>query len=218
MDLNNLLSSLGLVGLLGYGEQPEQELTASQMANQRLRSLDYTPMNFAPDRPMMDMPQRNPSDVSFAMMPYMGSPSMPNIDTQSIVDKIASQEASPTQRLSSLLGFASEMPKNQPSPINFTGGMSTFNDGSTKGVGMGGRVGAELPLDERVRMQLGVSGGGQDITYAMGTPYEGRSARYDITGIDATIRDLAKNREFGAEVKKAFGNSLLPSIFYRQRF
>jgi hypothetical protein len=137
---------------------------------------------------------------------------------QSIVDKIASQEASPTQRLNSLLGFASEMPKNQPSPINLTGGMSTFNDGSTKGVGMGGRVGAELPLDERVRMQLGVSGGGQDITYAMGTPYEGRSARYDITGIDATIRDLAKNREFGAEVKKAFGNSLLPSIFYRQRF
>ena len=215
MDLNDLLSSLGLVGLLGYGQQ---ELTASQMANQKLRSMNYEPMNFVPDRPMMDMPQRNPSDVSFAMMPYMGSPSMPNIDTQSIVDKIASQEASPTQRLSSLLGFASEMPKNQPSPINFTGGMSTFNDGSTKGVGMGGRVGAELPLDERVRMQLGVSGGGQDITYAMGTPYEGRSARYDITGIDATIRDLAKNREFGAEVKKAFGNSLLPSIFYRQRF
>jgi hypothetical protein len=215
MDLNDLLSSIGLQGLLGYGQQ---DLTASQIANQKLRSMNYEPMNFVPDRPMMDMPQRNPSDVSFAMMPYMGSPGMPNIDTQSIVDKIASQEASPTQRLNSLLGFASEMPKNQPSAINLTGGMSTFNDGSTKGVGMGGRVGAELPLDERVRMQLGVSGGGQDITYAMGTPYEGRSARYDITGIDATIRDLAKNREFGAEVKKAFGNSLLPSIFYRQRF
>jgi hypothetical protein len=96
--------------------------------------------------------------------------------------------------------------------------MSTFNQGSVKGVGMGGRLGAELPLDEKVRMALGVSGGGQDITYAMGTPYEGRSARYDITGIDATIRDLAKNREFGAEVRKAFGNSLMPSVFYRQRF
>ena len=180
--------------------------------------MNYVPMNFVPDRPMIDMPQRNPSDVSFAMMPYMGSPGMPNIDTQSIVDKIASQEASPTQRLSSLLGFASEMPKNEPSPISLQGGMSTFNQGSVKGVGMGGRLGAELPLDEKVRMALGVSGGGQDITYAMGTPYEGRSARYDITGIDATIRDLAKNREFGTEVRKAFGNSLMPSVFYRQRF
>ena len=215
MDLNDLLSSIGLQGLLGYGQQ---DLTASEIANQKLRSMNYVPMNFVPDRPMMDMPQRNPSDVSFAMMPYMGSPSMPNIDTQSIVDKISNQEASPTQRLSSLLGFASEMPKNEPSPINLQGGMSTFNQGSVKGVGMGGRVGAELPLDERVRLQLGVSGGGQDITYAMGTPYEGRSARYDITGIDATIRDLAKNREFGAEVRKAFGNSLMPSVFYRQRF
>jgi len=215
MDLNDLLSSIGLEGLLGYGQQ---DLTASEIANQKLRSMNYVPMNFVPDRPMMDMPQRNPSDVSFAMMPYMGSPSMPNIDTQSIVDKIASQEASPTQRLSSLLGFASEMPKNEPSPISLQGGMSTFNQGSVKGVGMGGRLGAELPLDEKVRMALGVSGGGQDITYAIGTPYEGRSARYDITGIDATIRDLAKNREFGAEVRKAFGNSLMPSVFYRQRF
>jgi len=215
MDLNDLLSSIGLEGLLGYGQQ---DLTASEIANQKLRSMNYVPMNFVPDRPMMDMPQRNPSDVSFAMMPYMGSPSMPNIDTQSIVDKIASQEASPTQRLSSLLGFASEMPKNEPSPISLQGGMSTFDQGSVKGVGMGGRLGAELPLDEKVRMALGVSGGGQDITYAMGTPYEGRSARYDITGIDATIRDLAKNREFGAEVRKAFGNSLMPSVFYRQRF
>ena len=215
MDLNDLLSSIGLQGLLGYGQQ---DLTASEIANQKLRSMNYVPMNFVPDRPMMDMPQRNPSDVSFAMMPYMGSPSMPNIDTQSIVDKIASQEASPTQRLSSLLGFASDMPKNEPLPINLQGGMSTFNQGSVKGVGMGGRLGAELPLDEKVRMALGISGGGQDITYAMGTPYEGRSARYDITGIDATIRDLAKNREFGAEVRKAFGNSLMPSVFYRQRF
>jgi len=215
MDLNDLLSSIGLEGLLGYGQQ---DLTASEIANQKLRSMNYVPMNFVPDRPMMDMPQRNPSDVSFAMMPYMGSPSMPNIDTQSIVDKIANQEASPTQRLSSLLGFASEMPKNEPSPISLQGEMSTFNQGSVKGVGMGGRVGAELPLDEKVRMALGVSGGGQDITYAIGTPYEGRSARYDITGIDATIRDLAKNREFGAEVRKTFGNSLMPSVFYRQRF
>ena len=129
MDLNDLLSSIGLEGLLGYGQQ---DLTASEIANQKLRSMNYVPMNFVPDRPMMDMPQRNPSDVSFAMMPYMGSPGMPNIDTQSIVDKIASQEASPTQRLSSLLGFASEMPKNEPSPISLQGGMSTFNQGSVK--------------------------------------------------------------------------------------
>ena len=191
MDLNNLLSSLGLVGLLGYGEQPEQELTASQMANQRLRSLDYTPMNFAPDRPMMDMPQRNPSDFNYANMPFMGTP-MP-------------QQFAETQ------GYLQ-------SPINLQGDLSTFNEGSVKGIGMGGRLGTELPLDEKVRIALGVSGGGQDITYAMGTPYEGRSAKYDLTGIDATIRDLAKNREFGAEVRKELGNKLFPSIFYRQRF
>ena len=188
MDLNNLLSSLGLEGLLGYGQQ---ELTASQIANQKLRSMNYEPMNFVPDRPMMDMPQRNPSDFNYVNMPFMGAPESLPVDQMFGYEKL---------------------------PVNLTGGMSTFNQGSVKGVGMGGRLGAELPLDEQVRMQLGVSGGGQDITYAMGTPYEGRSARYDITGIDATIRDLAKNREFGAEVKKALGNSLFPSIFYRQRF
>ena len=159
MDLNNLLSSLGLVGLLGYGEQPEQELTASQMANQKLRSLDYTPMNFAPDRPMMDMPQRNPSDFNYANMPFMGAPESLPVDQMFGYEKL---------------------------PVNLTGGMSTFNQGSVKGVGMGGRLGTELPLDQQVRMQLGVSGGGQDITYAMGTPYEGRSARYDLTGIYRT--------------------------------
>ena len=188
MDLNNLLSSLGLEGLLGYGQQ---ELTASQMANQRLRSMNYEPMNFVPDRPMMDMPQRNPSDFNYANMPFMGAP-MP-------------QQFAETQ------GYLQ-------SPINLQGGLSTFNEGSVKGIGMGGRLGAELPLDEKVRIALGVSGGGQDITYAMGTPYEGRLARYDLTGIDATIRDLAKNREFGAEVRKELGNTLFPSIFYRQRF
>jgi hypothetical protein len=191
MDLNDLLSSIGLQGLLGYGDQPQQELTASQIANQKLRSMNYEPMNFASDRPMMSRPERNPSDFDFAMMPYMGAP-MP-------------QQFAETQ------GYLQ-------SPISLQGGLNTFNEGSLKGVGMGSRLGAELPLDEKVRMALGVSGGGQDITYAMGTPYEGRSAKYDITGIDATIRDLAKNREFGAEIRKAFGDSLMPSVFYRQRF
>ena len=188
MDLNDLLSSIGLEGLLGYGQQ---ELTASQIANQKLRSLNYEPMNFVPDRPMMDMPQRNPSDFNYVNMPFMGAPESLPVDQMFGYEKI---------------------------PFNLDGGLSTTNIGSVKGIGMGGRLGAELPLDEQVRLRLGVSGGGQDITYAMGTPYEGRSARYDITGIDATIKDLAKNREFGAEVRKALGNSLFPSIFYRQRF
>lgn len=187
MNLEDLLSSLGLVGLLGYSQEP----TASQMANQKIRELNYEPMNFVPDRPMMERPQINPSDVSYSNMPYMGAPeSLP-------VDK--------------MFGY-------EKSPVSLMGGLSSTNYGNVKGIGMGGRLGTEIPLDEQVRMNLGVSGGGQDITYAMGTPYEGRSARYDITGIDATIRDLAKNREFGAEVRKALGNSLYPSIFFRQRF
>lgn len=214
MDLNDLLSSLGLVGLLGYSQEP----TASELANRKIRDIQFNEMSFIPDRPMMERPQINPSDVSYSNQPFMGFGGSQNIDTQSIVDKIASQDIPESQKLSSLLGFASEAQKNEPSPINLSGGLSTTNYGSVKGIGMGGRVGAELPLDEQVKLALGVSGGGQDITYAMGTPFEGRSARYDITGIDATIRDLAKNREFGAEIRKALGNSLYPSIFFRQRF
>ena len=187
MDLNDLLSSLGLVGLLGYSQEP----TASQLANQKIRDIQYDPTGFIPDRPMMERPQMNPSDVSYSNQPFMGFPEQLPVDKMFGYEKL---------------------------PISLSGGMSSFNQGNVKGIGMGGRLGAELPLDEQVRMQLGVSGGGQDVTYAMGTPYEGRSARYDITGIDATIRDLAKNREFGAEVRKAIGNSLYPSIFFRQRF
>lgn len=187
MDLNDLLSSLGLVGLLGYSQEP----TASELANRKIRDIQFNEMSFIPDRPMMERPQMNPSDVSYSNQPFMGFPEQLPVDEMFGYEKL---------------------------PVSLAGGMSSFNQGNEKGIGMGGRLGTELPLDEQVRMQLGVSGGGQDITYAMGTPFEGRSARYDITGIDATIRDLAKNREFGAEVRKAIGNSLYPSIFYRQRF
>ncbi len=191
MDLNQFLSSLGLEGLLGYGEQPEPEFTASQIANRKIRSTNVEPINFAPDRPFMTMPERNPSDFNYANMPFMGAPESLPVDQ--------------------MFGY-------QKIPLSLNGGLSTTNIGSVKGIGMGGRLGADLPLDEQVRLRLGVSGGGQDITYAMGTPYEGRSARYDLTGIDATIRDLTKNKEFGAEIRKELGNSLFPSIFYKQRF
>jgi hypothetical protein len=58
-----------------------------------------------------------------------------------------------------------------------------------------------------------------DVTYGMGTPYQGRSARSDITGIDATLRDLVRNQEFGASYSKdPIKNDPFYSLFYRKRF
>jgi hypothetical protein len=83
----------------------------------------------------------------------------------------------------------------------------------------GGRLSADLPLTEQQLLNLGVSGMANDVTYAMGTPYQGRSARSDITGIDATLRDLARNQEFGASfVKDPIKNEPFYSLFYRKRF
>jgi hypothetical protein len=109
--------------------------------------------------------------------------------------------------------------QNQFSPAGLNGGGAGFNTGNTKGMAYGGRLSADLPLTEQQLLNLGVSGIANDVSYAMGTPYEGRSARSDITGIDATLRDLARNQEFGASfVKDPIKNEPFYSLFYRKRF
>lgn len=104
------------------------------------------------------------------------------------------------------------------SPVSLLGGGGSMQSSDTKGFAMGGRAGVEVPLDERVRIALGIQGVSTDVTYGMGKEYGGRFNRSDITGIDATLKDLAKNREFGAEVKKDFSGNPFVSGFFRQRF
>jgi len=109
--------------------------------------------------------------------------------------------------------------ENEFSPLGLTGGGAGFNTGNVKGIGYGGRLSADLPLSEQQLLNLGISGMASDVTYGMGTPYQGRSARSDITGIDATLRDLVRNQEFGASyAKDPIKNDPFYSLFYRKRF
>lgn len=109
--------------------------------------------------------------------------------------------------------------ENEFSPYGLLAEGAGFNTGDVKGIGYGGRLSADLPLSEEQLLNLGISGRASDVTYAMGTPYQGRSARSDITGIDATLRDLARNQEFGASyAKDPIKNDPFYSLFYRKRF
>lgn len=135
----------------------------------------------------------NPSDLSFTMQNYQGAP-------ENYVPKDFS--ASEWQKL----------------PLMLSGGGNTMNMTNTKGIGMAGRLGGELPLNENLALALGLSGRSSDVTYGMGQDWQGRSARGDISGIDATLRDLANNREFGAKLEKDVLNNPFASVFYKQRF
>jgi hypothetical protein len=116
-------------------------------------------------------------------------------------------------------GNMSELDKQNLFNIGATGGGAAYNAGNAKGMGYGGRLSADLPLSEQQLLNLGISGMASDVTYGMGTPYQGRSARSDITGIDATLRDLARNQEFGASfAKDPIKNDPFYSLFYRKRF
>ena len=109
--------------------------------------------------------------------------------------------------------------ENEFSPTGLIGGGAGYNSGDAKGMGYGGRISTDLPLNEEQLLNLGVSGTASDVTFGMGTPYQGRSARSDITGIDATLRDLARNQEFGASfAKDPIKNDPFYSLFYRKRF
>lgn len=98
------------------------------------------------------------------------------------------------------------------------GGGGSMQNTNVQGFNYGGRLGAEIPLDEKVRLALGVQGTSTDVTFGQGQPWGGRFNRADLTGIDATLRDLANNREYGAEVKKDFTGNPFVSLLFKQRF
>jgi hypothetical protein len=75
-----------------------------------------------------------------------------------------------------------------------------------------------MNLSPEQQLALGISGGGSKITYGMGTPYEGKSNRLDMMGVDATYRDLARNQEFGAAMQKDPKMNPFYSLFYRKQF
>jgi hypothetical protein len=181
-SLQSLLNNLGLLQGATFNQQSYRNLpTAAQLANEKLNAEYESLLGSSPNMPMRENLGRNPSDLSYAMMPYQGAP-------------------------------------YSESPISLLGGGGSMQSANTQGFAMGGRVGLDIPLDEKVRIALGVQGVSTDVTYGMGQEYGGRFNRADITGIDATLRDLAKNREFGAEVKKDFSGNPFVSGFFRQRF
>ena len=146
------------------------------------------------DRPT-DIPLgMNPNEiVNEAMMPYRGAP-------ESYV---------PTD-------FSGQ--EWRESPISLMGGGGSMQNSNVQGFNYGGRIGADLPLDEKMRIALGVQGTSTDVTFGQGQPWGGRFNRADVTGIDATLRDLANNREYGAEVKKDFTGNPFVSLLFKQRF
>ena len=103
-------------------------------------------------------------------------------------------------------------------PISVTGGGGSFQGGGAQGIGYGGRLGAEMQLSPEQRLLFGLSGGGTNMKYGMGEPYAGSVNRADITGIDATLMDLARNQQFGIELKKSMKNNPFLSLMYRRMF
>jgi hypothetical protein len=103
-------------------------------------------------------------------------------------------------------------------PISLLGGGNTHVGGGINGSMFGGRMGAEINLSPEQQLALGVSGGGTKMTYGVGTPYQGQANRSDITGLDATYRDFARNQEFGAAFQKDPKMNPFLSMFYRKQF
>ena len=103
-------------------------------------------------------------------------------------------------------------------PVSLLGGGNTHVGGGIKGNMFGGRLGAEMNLSPEQMLALGVSGGGTRMTYGIGQPYEGQANRSDIMGVDATVRDLARNQEFGAAFQKDPKMNPFLSLFYRKQF
>jgi hypothetical protein len=97
------------------------------------------------------------------------------------------------------------------------GGGSMASQGM-RGYSGGGRLAVNLPINENYNTSLGVTGGGANVRFGMGTPDEGRSNMFKIQGIDAVLRDIARNQEFGAGVQRSMQNDPFYSLYYRKNF
>jgi hypothetical protein len=103
-------------------------------------------------------------------------------------------------------------------PFTIQGGGGTMSSGDMKGFAGGGRIGYETPINENQLLNIGVTGGGADVRYGMGTPYEGKDNQFKMQAIDAVLKDLAKNQEFGASVGRGVNQDPFYSLFYRKAF
>ena len=195
------MNEYSLAALLDYlgqtqGVDVRQEsypLITAGLLNEKLANTPNTPYAMV-DRPQEIQLGMNPNQMADqAMRPYMGAP-----------DSYIPTDFS---------GLNYEQ-----TPISIIGGGGSMEMPGAKGFAYGGRVGTEIPLDEQVRLALGLQGVSTDVSYGMGTDYAGRANRADITGIDAMLRDLANNREFGVEVKKDLSGNPFASLLYKQRF
>lgn len=133
----------------------------------------------------------NPYDQQMSMQNYQGAPfSIPQISDMS----------------------------NQRVQVGLQGGGNTMYGSGTKGNVFGGRLGGEFNLSPEQQLALGVSGGGSRLTYGIGQPYEGQANRSDIMGVDAAIRNLKTNEEYGASYQKDPTMNPFVSLFYRKRY
>ncbi len=103
-------------------------------------------------------------------------------------------------------------------PLSLIGGGNSMYGGGMKGNVFGGRLGAEMNLSPEQQLALGVTGGGAKLTYGIGQPYEGQANRSDIMGVDAAIRNLKTNEEYGAAYQKDPRMNPFLSMFYRKRY
>ena len=103
-------------------------------------------------------------------------------------------------------------------PFTLQGGGGSFATNDVKGFAGGGRIGYETPINESQLLNLGVTGGGADVRYGMGTPFEGKDNQYKIQAIDAVLKDLVKNQQFGASVGRGVNQDPFYSLFYRKNF
>lgn len=107
---------------------------------------------------------------------------------------------------------------NQRVQVGLQGGGNTMVGSGTKGNVFAGRLGAEFNLSPEQQLALGVMGGGQNLTYGIGQPYQGQANRSDIMGVDATYRNLARNQEFGGAIQKDQNMNPFYSLFFKKRF
>jgi len=103
-------------------------------------------------------------------------------------------------------------------PFTIQGGGGTMSNGNMKGFSAGGRIGYETPINENQLLNLGVTGSGSNVKYGMGTPFEGKDRQFNIQAIDAVLKDLAKNQQFGASVGKGVNQDPFYSLFYKKSF
>ena len=103
-------------------------------------------------------------------------------------------------------------------PVSLIGGGGTMLGGGIKGNVFGGRLGAEMNLSPEQQLALGISGAGTKLTYGLGQAYEGQANRSDIMGVDAAIRNLKTNEEYGASYQKDPTMNPFVSLFYRKRY